>query len=210
MAELSTVTEVVAVQTDVTDPASVEHLAQQAGERFGGIDVWINNAGIGSDGRWWESATEDTVRVIQTNLTAPILGARAALQWMLPKGRGHIINVGSVAGHVSVSGVYSATKFGLRGHTHALRRELARKGIQVSLVSPGFVRTEMTQRVTFPMPTANVVADVIERLIRHPRRDVVVPGWYRLLIIFTKLFPGLTDWGMARWGSRFQSQTRSR
>jgi len=209
-AELAPLTEVLVVQADVSDPQSLGYLAQQAGERFGSIDVWINNAGIGDDSPWWEGSPETVTRTIATNFTAPILGAHAALKWMLPQRRGHIINIGSVAGHVAVTGVYSATKYGLRGHTHALRRELAPYGIAVSLVSPGFIRTEMTTQVKFPMPPADVVAEVIERLLRRPRREVVVPGWYRPFIAFTKLFPSLIDWGIIRFGSRFRPQTKSR
>lgn len=89
--------------------------------------------------------------MVATNLTGPILAEQAALQWMLPAKRGHIINVASVAGHIGTTGVYSATKFGLRGHTEALRRE------------------------------------------------VVVPGWYRIVISFNRWFPGLTDWVTSRF-----------
>ena len=136
--------------------------------------------------------------MVATNLTGPILAEQAALQWMLPAKRGHIINVASVAGHIGTTGVYSATKFGLRGHTEALRRELAPFGIRVSMVTPGFIRTEMTRDNPMPMPSADVAARVIARLIEHPRREVVVPGWYRALIAFNRFFPGLTDWVTVR------------
>lgn len=192
-AELGARTEVVVVPTDVADRAQVEALARRAGEHFGGIDVWINNAGIAHRHPWWELSPEAIDRVIDVNLRAAIHGARAAIPWMLRQRRGHIINVASVSGLVGVSGVYSATKFGLRGHSEALRRELAPYGIHVSLVSPGFVRTEMTANNPMPMPPASVVGKVIANLIDRPRREVVVPGWYRLAVWLNAAAPWLVD-----------------
>ena len=192
-AELSRQTEVLVVPTDVADPAAVEALADAAVRRFGTIDVWVNNAGVGHAPVWWEETPERIARVVDINLLAPMLGARAALKYMLPKRSGHIINVASVAGHIGTTGLYSGTKFGLRGHTEALRRELLPHGIHVSLISPGFIATEMTADLPMKMPPARVVGEAVRSLMARPRREVVVPGWYRLLIGFARTFPGLTD-----------------
>ncbi|MGE5590871.1 MAG: SDR family NAD(P)-dependent oxidoreductase [Bacillota bacterium] len=197
--ELSAHTEVVTVQTDVARPEDLEELARRAAERFGGIDVWINNAGVGHRLPWWDKDAEGVRHVVDVNLTGPILAVRAALPYMLPKRRGHFINVASVAGHVGTTGVYSATKFGLRGFTEALRRELLPHGIRVSLLTPGFIRTEMTRNNPFPMPSAEVAGRVIVHLVERPRREVVVPGWYRLVISFNRWFPGVTDWVTSRY-----------
>jgi short-subunit dehydrogenase len=201
-AELSSRTEVLVVPTDVADPAQVEALARRAGTHFGGIDVWINNAGVGHPESWWEGTPESIQRVVMINLVAPILAARAVLPWMQARGKGHIINVASVAGHIGVMGLYSATKFGLRGHTEALRRELRPYGIHVSLVSPGFIQTEMTQDLKMKMPGPELVARAIARLIDRPRREVVVPGWYRLLIWLAAHCPWLVDWAVAQQQKR--------
>lgn len=198
-AELEGQADVLIIRTDVAQPGAMEELAEQAVARFGAIDVWINNAGIGHEPIWWEGTPESIERVVAVNLTAPMLGARAALRHMLPRGRGHIINVGSVAGHIGSSGVYSGTKFGLRGHTEALRREVRAHGIAVSLVSPGFIRTEMTEKVAMRMPSAEVIAVSIARLITRPRNEVVVPGWYRWLIGAGILFPWLVEWAISHW-----------
>lgn len=192
-AELSGQTDVLILSTDVSQWQDLETLASRAVERFGRLDVWISNAGVGLQPPWWEEGAEAIQHVIDTNLTGAILGARAALPQMIRQGRGHLINIGSVAGWVGVSGVYSATKFGLRGHTESLRREAGRYGVRVSLVTPGFIRTEMTAAIRFPMPGPETVARVIARLIERPRREVVVPGWYRLLIGLNRLSPGLID-----------------
>lgn len=197
-AELAGRAPILAVRADVTVWSDVEGLARQAADFHGGFAVWVNNAGVGSQGSWWQQGPEAIDRVIDTNLRGAMYGARAALPWLMRRGGGHIINVGSVAGAIGVSGVYSATKFGLRGHTEALRREVARRGIRVSLVTPGFVRTEMTAHLTFPMPPAALVARAIAGLMRRPRREVVVPGWYRVPIWLNRVCPGLVDWLMSR------------
>lgn len=192
-AELAARTEVLTAATDVTDPAALAEVAARTRDRLGRIDVWINNAGVGQATPWWEESVGAIRQRLEINLTAPILAARTVIPYMLEQGGGHIINVASVAGHIGTSGIYSATKFGLRGHTESLRRELKPYGIHVSLVSPGFVRTEMTRELPFRMPPADLVGHAIARLIRRPRREVVVPGWYRILIALNRWMPWLAD-----------------
>lgn len=193
-AELSHKTEVLAVPANVANPPDVDNLVRAAIERFGAIDVWINNAGVGgSSFGWTEESVENAQHAIAVNLTAPILAARAVLPHMRKAGRGHIINVASVAGHIGTNGIYSATKFGLRGHSEALRRELLPYGIRVSVISPGFIRTQMTAHRQMRMPGPEIVAKAISAVIRRPRREVIVPGWYRLLIGFNRIFPWLAD-----------------
>lgn len=195
--ELSARTEVLVVPTDVADPGAMERLAEAAVAGFGRIDVWVNNAGVGRE-PWWEHSPAESRQVIDVNLTAPILGARAALPRMLKQGSGHIINVASVAGHVAVTGVYSATKAGLRAFSEAMRREMAGTGIKVSVVSPGYIRTEMTADVPLRMPGAELVGRAIANLIERPRKEIVVPGWYWGLIWLCRCFPWLVDMGVAR------------
>lgn len=207
-AELGSRDRVLPVVTDVTRREDVEALASRAGEAFGRIDVWINNAGVGIPYPWWEQPPEAIVRVVETNLTGAIFGARAAIPWMIRQDGGHIINVGSMAGHVPFFSVYSATKAGLRGFTEGLRRELRPYGIHVSLVSPGFIRTEMTRGISMPgMAPPEVVARAIVRLVARPRREVVVPGWYRLFILLNGLAPGLLDRAVHRMGV-YRARTR--
>jgi short-subunit dehydrogenase len=191
--ELGGQTEVLTVPTDVSDGAQVEALARQAVERFGAIDVWVNNAGIGIRSACWKAAPAEIEQILDVNLKAPVLAVRAVVPYMEAQGRGHIINVASVAGHIGTDGLYSATKYGVRGLSESLRRELKPLGIQVSLISPGFIATEMTRGVKLRMPGPELVGRVIANLIRRPRREVVVPGWYRILIFFAVHFPWVAD-----------------
>jgi short-subunit dehydrogenase len=195
------------VPADVGEPAALKALADAAGERFGVIDVWINNAGVTHPEAipWWNLEPEQIETILRVNLLAPMLSVRAALPWLKKAKRPHIINIGSVAGFIGVKGIYSATKFGLRGHTEALRRELADQGIGVSMVSPGFIRTEMTlnQGIARKMPGPEVIANAIVQLVQNgPRRNVVVPGRYNALIWLNTLFPALIDYGIARHRKR--------
>lgn len=191
--EMAGRTEVLTVQADMGEAGQVEALARQAVERFGAIDVWINNAGISPPERWWQADPAALKQVVDVNLTAPILSVRAAVPYMKKQGRGHFINVASVAGHIGTMNVYAATKFGLRGFSEAMRRELGRFGIKVSVVSPGFIATEMTRHRKGKMPGPEVVARAIARVARRPRREVVVPGYYRFLIWINAHFPWIVD-----------------
>jgi short-subunit dehydrogenase len=191
--ELTGRCEVLTVQADMGVAEQVEALARQTVERFGAIDVWINNAGLGPQKPWLQADPADLKQVVDVNLTAPILAARAVVPYMKAQGRGHFINVASVAGHIGTWGVYSATKFGLRGFSEALRRELMPYGIKVSVVSPGFIATEMTKHRKIKMPGPEVVARAIARVVRRPRRELVVPGSYRFLIWLNAHFPWLVD-----------------
>lgn len=178
---------------DLTEPEAVQSLADFAGRQFGQIDVWINNAGMGGPDPWWPKGLSPIQRVVNLNLVTPLASVGAALPYM--KRGSHFIHVASVAGHIGSAGLYSATKFGLRGLALSQRRELYDQGIAVSLVSPGFIRTEMTASFGFKMPGPKVIAKAISRLIRRPRPEIVVPGYYRFLIWLDRLAPtALTDW----------------
>lgn len=184
-------TEVHVFQADVSKPDQVKALAEFAAERCGRIDVWINNAGIGGSfvGNWEVDWLE---QILDTNLLSPVISVAAAVPYM--KGKGHFINIASVAGHIGTSPLYSATKWGLRGFSEGLRRELEPQGIKVSIVSPGFVRSEMTAARGSNLPGPEIVAKAISNVIKRPRREVVVPGWYRALIWLERLMPvGLSD-----------------
>jgi short-subunit dehydrogenase len=186
---------VIAVPTDMTRQADLEGLLTRARGVFGPVDVIVNNAGIGGQSaQWWSPELNIHRSVLETNLLAPIELSRLALPEMLGRGSGQIINVGSVAGRIAFSSLYSASKFGLRGFSLGLRRELLGTGVHVSHIAPGFIRTAMTAwGPPLPMPGPEVVARVVLNLLDHPRPEVIVPGWYRGLAWLETLLPGVVD-----------------
>lgn len=184
--------QIIAVPTDVTDDQSRRHLIQQARAHFGHIDILINNAGVSiAQGWWWEDP--DPLRVIRVNLEAPAELVRLILPEMQARGSGHIINIGSVAGRAAVNGMYSASKFGIRGFSLALRRELLGSGIHVSLISPGFVKSEMTAQARLPMPGPEIIARAVADVLLKPQREVIAPRFYRFLAWLERRSPKLGD-----------------
>lgn len=181
------------IPTDITDPAQIAALVVQTIERYGRIDVLVNNAGIGWQRDFAKTSPEDIARMLDTNLRGVILLTNAVLPGMLERHHGAIVSVASVAGHVAVDPLYSATKYGVRGFSLSLRRQLLGSGVSVSVVSPGFIRSHMTRGARLPMPGPDVVARAIASLAAHSRREVVTPRYYRPLIWAEHALPWLAD-----------------
>ena len=137
--------EALAVATDVTDEAAVDDLFARAVERFGTVDVLVNNAGIADSTPVDEMTLETWRKVIETNLTSAFLCSRAAFRAMKGKGRGRIINVGSISARVprENSPAYAASKFGLDGLTRSLAIDGRKHNIAASIFHPGIVATEI-------------------------------------------------------------------
>lgn len=137
--------EALAVATDVTDEAAVQNLFDAAAERFGTVDVLINNAGIADSTAVDEMALELWERVLRTNLTSAFLCSRAAFRVMKGKGHGRIINIGSISARVprQNSPAYAASKWGLDGLTRSLAIDGREHNIAVSIFHPGIVATEI-------------------------------------------------------------------
>lgn len=186
------------VPTDVTRLDHIDHLIQTTIDTYGRIDVLINNAGIGAGKTAATSSDDEMQQVITVNLVAPVRAVRAVVPHMRRLGGGLIINIGSVAGEVGTTSLYSATKFGLRGLSDSLRRELRPYKIDVVLIAPGFVRTPLTRGIKVPMPEADIVAHAIAVAIQRPRRKIIVPWYYAPLAYLAKALPWLTDWIVSR------------
>jgi short-subunit dehydrogenase len=178
-----------AVPTDVTDPEAVQHLARRAEEEFGGVDVWINNAGTGVFGRFQDAAIALHRKTIEVNLLGTMNGAFAVLPIFIRQKRGVLINNISLGGWAPTpfAAAYTASKFGLRGFTASLRQELAAHrdihvcGVFPAMVdTPGFVHgANMSGRSIDPGPLiyqSEDVADTFVELVRRPRDEVAV-GW---------------------------------
>jgi len=185
--------EAIVVPTDVTDRAELDQLAERAIAAYGRVDILVNNAGIGSARPLARTSPEDIDRQLDVNLVGAIHLTRAVLPGMLERRSGVVISIASVAGHIALDPLYSATKFGLRGFSIALRRQLRGSGVSVSVVSPGFIKTPMTRGLRIPMPGPSVVARRVARLAERPRRELVVPRVYRVPIWLERALPGLAD-----------------
>jgi NAD(P)-dependent dehydrogenase (short-subunit alcohol dehydrogenase family) len=181
-----------AVPTDVTDRAAIDALVAQAIAAFGRIDIVVNDAGIGAG---HSIATDDAQmeRMLAVNLLAPARLMQAALPHFRRQGGGSIVNIGSIAGEMGTSGLYSATKFGLRGLSDSVRRELGPEGIAVTLIEPGYIRTPLTAGRSGRLPGPEIVAQAVVAAIARPRRKVIVPWYWRFPILFTQLWPSGAD-----------------
>jgi NAD(P)-dependent dehydrogenase (short-subunit alcohol dehydrogenase family) len=148
----------VTVHCDVTQDASVENLAAQAVSAFGTVDILMNNAGVSVNGRLENIATDDWNWILNINLLGVIRCVRAFLPVMLAKNSGYIINTASIAGIVPTWGSqalavftipYITTKFGVVGFSESLRTYLNPKGINVSVLCPGYVSTNFVSNIRF-------------------------------------------------------------
>ena len=199
--------EALIVPTDVTQRSDIRRMLHATQERWGRVDVLLNNAGISFDEPLVELKPDRIRTEVAVNLIAVIECSQAVLPMMLGQKSGHIINVASIDGLIATPGssVYCATKFGVFGFSDALRRQLRGSGVSVSAVCPGYTPSEITPRlkaivdgsseaVHHPglMPTA-YVADQIAKLARHPRRMLVLPHSWSVLVTVAFLFPGLAD-----------------
>lgn len=202
---------VLAVPTDVTDRAQIDALVKRTMDAFGRIDVLANIAGIGSAPALCDSTDAELERVLAVNLLGTARMMHAVLPVMKAQRRGSIVNVGSIAGEIAIMGMYTASKFGVRGLTDTVRREVKSYNIHVTLMQPGFVRTAMNAAMGDGLPGPEIVADAIVRAVTKPRRRRIVPASYHLPVFLAKSFPALTDavFGNARIQQRLNRDARA-
>ncbi|MFE5289567.1 SDR family oxidoreductase [Nocardia sp. NPDC056611] len=160
---------------DVTDQQSFEGFLDEVERRLGPIDVLINNAGIMPTGRVVDEPDQITRRILDINVYGVILGSKLAIARMLPRGRGHVINIASLAGESHIPGLatYNASKHAVLGFTDTLREEYRGTGLEFSSVLPTLTKTELGSGVSLPklMRAAEPeeIADAIAKLIVAPR-----------------------------------------
>jgi 3-oxoacyl-[acyl-carrier protein] reductase len=142
--------EAIAVKADVTDAGQVEELVKNVLERFGQIDVLVNNAGVTRDTLLMRMHEEDWDLVIRVNLKGAYLCTQKILRPMMKRKKGKIINISSVVGIMGNPGQtnYAASKAGLIGFTRSVAKEVGSRNIQVNAVAPGFIETEMTANLS--------------------------------------------------------------
>jgi len=141
--------EAVAIKADVADAESVRAMVQQVTDSWGKIDILVNNAGINRDTLLLRMSEQDWDDVIDTNLRGAYLCTRFALRSMIRQGWGRIINISSIAGVMGNPGQsnYAASKGGLIAFTKSVAREMGSRSITVNAVAPGFIVTEMTDKL---------------------------------------------------------------
>lgn len=135
-------------RVDVTDPVSVESLAETARDRLGEVDILVNSAGIAHSAPLARQSLEEWERIFAVNVTGTFLVTRAFLPAMMERGHGRVVNVASVAGLAGAKYIaaYAASKHAVVGFTRSVAAEAAGRGVTVNAVCPGYVDTEMTAR----------------------------------------------------------------
>ncbi len=151
---------------DITNDGECETLAQQVEEALGAVDILVNNAGITRDTTFRKMTGDKWRAVIDTNLNSAYNVTRPLIEGMMARGYGRIINISSINGQKGQIGQtnYSAAKAGLHGFTMALAQEVARKGVTVNTVSPGYVATDMVMAVPENIRNAIIAQIPVGRL----------------------------------------------
>ncbi len=193
---------------DVTVEEDRRRFVDAALERYGRIDILINNAGVGLYSPSWQAPISEVRKMYELNLFAPLRMIQLVAPHMRSQSSGYIVNVGSIAGKVTLPWLtlYSASKYALGSLTDGLRMELRRDGIQAMTVCPGYVSTRFQEhilmgRVPSSVQSSNLFritpeqcAEAIVRGVENNSRTVVTPrltGW--IFVILERLFPSFVD-----------------
>ncbi len=193
--------------TDVCSTAEIHRMVKATLEKWGKIDVLINNAGVIYDRPVVALKPDQLRQEVAVNLTAVIECSQAVLPAMVRHGSGHIINVSSIAGLIGLPGtsLYSATKFGVIGFSEALMREVHRYHIRVTAFCPGYVTTNFSPflekvsagekgvRKPIGLMSPEYIARRLSRVIHHPRRQVILPYIWSLLAAGARMSPDIAS-----------------
>lgn len=202
------------VRVDLEERDGCRRLADEAIERFGGVDVLVNNAGVMGPGPYHRREAGAVAWAVELNLLAPMLLSRTLLGRMLERGRGHVVNLASLAGKAGppFEAVYGATKAGLIGFTQSLRREYHGTGVSASAICPGYVTgagmyadavadtgVEAPSRVGRASP--DDVAEAVIRSVENDEPEVIVNSTpVRPLVVLSEASPRLGEWLGRRLG----------
>jgi NAD(P)-dependent dehydrogenase (short-subunit alcohol dehydrogenase family) len=207
-------TQAIAVPTDVRDEGAVFRLAERAETTFGGIDVWVNDAGVFLMGKLEQVPSDSFRQVIETNFFGTVNGARAAIPRLRAR-RGVLINVSSMASILGLpyGAAYVSSKWGVRGLSECLRQELRDEGIDVVTILPASIDTPLFEhaanytgrgiRAMDPVYEARSVARAIIAAARRPRAEVLVGSSAKVARVLRSLLPtALFERGAARQADR--------
>lgn len=202
------------IPADLTDRDAVEALAHRSEEELDGVDVLVNNAGVMESGPYHRRDAADVARAVELNLLAPMLLSRTLLARMLERGRGHVVNLASLAGKAGppFEAVYGATKAGLIGFTQSLRREYHGTGVSASAICPGYVTsagmyadavadTGVEAPAHVGRASPDEVAEAVIRSVEDDEPEVIVNSTpVRPLVVLSEASPRLGEWLGRRLG----------
>jgi short-subunit dehydrogenase len=202
--------EILALAGDITDAAVQRAVVEQAVATFGGLDLLINNAGVGAMGRFDEATPERLRQVMEVNFFAAAELTRLAVPHLKQGSRPIVVNVSSVLGHRGVPGCaeYCASKFALEGFSQSLRAELAPLGIDLLVVSPARTKTEFFDQAidaeSTPWPliqgmSSEAVAQRTVWAIRRGQHQRIISIGGKALVWVSRLVPGIVDRVLARY-----------
>jgi short-subunit dehydrogenase len=193
------------VQADVTSPEDRRRMVETAVRCFGGLDILINNAGIGATGHFAEVSPERLRKIMEVNFFGLTETTRACLPLLRKGNRPAIVNISSIAGKrgIPARSEYSASKFAVQGFSEALRAELAKHDIDVLVICPGLTQTNFSQnmieqKARLPMDhmrgmTPQQVAEATLRAIEKGKNEITLTFQAKLIALISRFFPGLAD-----------------
>jgi short-subunit dehydrogenase len=190
---------------DVTSPDDRQHMAEAARHDLGGLDVLINNAGIGATGHFSEVSPDRLRKIMEVNFFGTTETTRVLLPLLREGNRPAVVNISSIAGKrgIPARSEYSASKFAVQGFSEALRAELAKDGIDVLVICPGLTRTNFSknmleQKAKLQMDhlrgmTSEQVAVATLRAIERGRNELCLTFQGKLMVLVSRFFPRLAD-----------------
>lgn len=198
------------VIADVTSPADRQKMVESAQRLFGGLDVLINNAGIGATGHFCEASPERLRSIMEVNFFGTTETTRAVLPMLLRGMTPAIVNISSLAGKRAfpARSDYSASKFAVQGFSEALRAELAKDGLDVIIVNPGLTQTNFSKNMLERKArmavdhmrgmTAEAVAVATLHALEKGKAEVNLTLSGKLIVLFTRFLPRFVDWVIRR------------
>jgi NADP-dependent 3-hydroxy acid dehydrogenase YdfG len=205
-----------AATCDVTRPDQMEILRVVSEEAFGPPDVLVNSAGMRGGGRFTHLDYDEIEYQVRLNVLGVLFGTRAFLPGMMARGKGHVVNLGSLAGRFATPGnaIYGATKHAVVAFSEAMNYETEGRNVRVTAVNPGFVDTEGFPQGDLPgwaVLKMNTVTDAIVKVVSDDiAPEYSVPRWLSPLQLFRVATPPLYRWGVRRVRRRTPRKPRSR
>ena len=193
-----------AATCDVTRPEQLDTLRVVTEEAFGPADVLVNSAGMRGGGAFAKLDYERIAEHVRLNVLGVMFATRAFLPGMLARGRGHIVNIGSLAGRFATPGnaIYGATKHAVVAFSEAMNYETESRNVRVTSVNPGFVDTEGFPQGGLPDWVVLEMGTVTDAIVKVVREEIApeysVPRWLSPLQLFRVATPPLYRWGMRR------------